>query len=328
MAKYPPPGTPPEEILHVLVDPRGSRLSRKIWYERYRGFQWAEDNSQEALELDQGKRNVPSFRDAMRWFMHIMHRYRFYPFESLGVWCGVAAVLQVLVLVILTFEDPGHLNADSKTLRFISNNIDEHRGYGAAMVLVFLMSYVPLMIPDLVRPWLTIMQFLGLFAAAFGGCFVVIFHAPDGWMATMHLVGAVMFVLGGVALHIAVWLDMPSLHRVRDLVLAGCAVLSGGTFFGTILAMHINNLQHTTHPTVQNVSAAAEYLLYVTVCVLDLVVAERIMEHAAFRLAISVQAATSNNTVRSTSLWFQPYMDASITLDCISCGISGAHRDV
>lgn len=244
---------------------------------------------------------LSTMRNVLFWVRNVLLHRDVYPFDALQTWCLVACMAQISVLVVLTFEEPGFTNEDTDTLRYISNNIDVHRGYGTAMLIAFAMSYIPLLIYHTQTEFISWLQFLGVTLASLGGCFVVMCHSSNSESVTgrYHLMGALVFVLGGQIGHFTLMYDISKmqLHASRDIVLATVNLLSFGTFFCTIIAIGLGDYSREEAGTLYWVSAGAEYILYFSFVSMNILIGERIVDNFTSRITHTLlQGPTAGKT--------------------------------
>lgn len=235
----------------------------------------------------------------------LLNTYQPHDLGLLKMWCILAAVLQISVLILLAFEAPGYedrvwVNASHvvngtrvyrmeprHVLRFISDNIDLHRGYGALMVVFFGMSYLPMMICTFRRSVYNVLMRSMLFTACVGGFLVVTCHSADkDIISWLHIAGAISFVVSGLVLHVILMSELTSmrLHIARDCTVLIIIVCLALTFAITLMLARSNEWTKSSHRIVFQVSAAAEYMLYISCVGLNVLVGERITEHLALRI--------------------------------------------
>lgn len=234
-----------------------------------------------------------------------------YPFKALHVWCSIACVAQMIVLLLLTFEPPGFKNYDSNTLRYISDNIDVHRGYGSCMVLAFAMSFIPLLLCVVENYLLDSIMFFMVGVAAAGGGLVVMCHSTGASDALvwMHISGAGAFIFGGIVLHGIVSLDIRryNLHGYRDLFLFGIIILVSVTFLGSIIYIKRTRIERSDPDHWQWfwVSGGCEYILYMSMIGMNLLVSERVRDNLCRRISDSVyDTVTSRGSGRKWLLGY------------------------
>ncbi len=250
--------------------------------------------------------SVESLQVAQEQCQHMVCRD--VPFVWTAVTWGLTAVLlQIVVLILLTFEPPGEtchgaLNGNviggddgqicnstniglvdsNDVIRFISDNIDSHRGYGSVMLLAFGASFV-LLLCILVEPLSLVLIYISVLLSAAGGVGVVVYH--HGNYSTHHIFSAALFIVFGVGAHLVAILSGPRRHIVRDCVL----FLSTACFASTFVLVHtIAKGQGERHDIWLRgkwwVAGIAEYLTYISVMFLNVLIPERIIENLSFRI--------------------------------------------
>lgn len=227
-------------------------------------------------------------------------------FDSINVWALVMATLQVAALMLLTFEAPGPLD-ENRIIRYISDNIASHQGYGGVMLVSFAGSYMLLAIVSL-PAWLVYTTFALVGGASFGGAGVVLFH---GAFEMQHIACAACFITCALLLHIVVIYSGPFRlrHTVRDAVLIAFTLAAALVFGGVLIANHIRvddsqsaedpaDVLQSRDPRLREwlwTSGVCEYVLYINMCLLNALVGQRVLEHTAWSVfnALPVCAARS-----------------------------------
>lgn len=230
-------------------------------------------------------------------------------FRSITTWALVMVVLQVAVLIMLSFEDPG-IEDENGIIRYISDNIAEHRGYGGVMLVAFAGSYLLLSMISLPH-WLIGVSTLLIGGAAFGGAGVVLFHGDYKWQ---HIGSAAGFIFCGLLLHVVAIYTGPwrFRHAIRDFVLLLFTLGTAGVFGGVLIAnsVYIDATQDRDvvesrfadrDPRLRDwwwVSGVCEYMLYINMCTLNIFVGERVFEHTAYSIfrALPVTVHSSTHT--------------------------------
>ena len=216
-------------------------------------------------------------------------------FNAITIWGLVMVTLQVAVLILLTFEAPG-LEDGTGIVRYISDNIAVHKGFGGVMLLAFAGSFLLLSTISL-PPWLVSFSVLLIGGTALGGTGVVVFHGEYEWQ---HIGCAAAFIGCGLALHIIAIYTGPWRwrHIVRDSVILGFTVIAAGLFAGFLIAnkLKVESTQDALDPLDRYsprdprlrwrwwISGVAEYMLYINMCVLNAFVGERVFEHTAYTI--------------------------------------------
>jgi hypothetical protein len=214
-------------------------------------------------------------------------------FGAVATWGLVMATLQIAVLMLLTFEAPG-LRDENGIVRYISDNIAAHPGFGGVMLLAFAGSFMLLSTVNLPR-FLVGLSVLLVGGAALGGAGVVFFHGEYEWQ---HIGCAGGFIACGLALHIIAIFTGPYRwrHTARDAVILAVTFAAAGLFAGFLIAnkIRIEDSQDSPDPLDRLsardtrlrwrwwVSGVAEYMLYISICVLNALVGQRVFEHTAF----------------------------------------------
>lgn len=214
-------------------------------------------------------------------------------FSAAYVWSLVMALLQLVALLLLTFESRSARDELSQpsnvteigfidqhgTIRFISDNIESHRGYGSVMLVAFSGSYM-LLVCVLVESSYLFQLLLTIVASSAGGLGVVIYHRD---FHTEHIASAAVFIAGGLLAHIIVAATIPFNNNVlRDWVFIGtpCALAT------TFLSLYWYAYDSTKGDRTRFVhwwwaSACAEYLLYISMTALNLTIPGRLLRHAS-----------------------------------------------
>jgi hypothetical protein len=216
-------------------------------------------------------------------------------FASITMWGLVMVTLQVAVLILLTFEAPG-LEDGAGIVRYISDNIAVHKGFGGVMLLAFAGSFLLLSMVSL-PPWLVSLSVLLIGGTALGGTGVVAFHGEYEWQ---HIGCAAGFIGCGLTLHVIAILTGPWRwrHTVRDAIVFAFTVVSAGLFAGFLIAnkVRVEESQDALDPldrlsprdprlrTRWWISGVAEYMLYINMCVLNAFVGQRVFEHTAYSI--------------------------------------------
>lgn len=254
------------------------------------------------------------------WFARVL-RGSISMFSSAYIWAFTMACLQVLALLLLTFEahSPRHVLAvtsnvttvglvdEHNLIRFISDNIAVHRGFGSLMLLAFAGSYILLVcvFMDPVTRWLLI--FVITLSSA-GGMGVVLFHFT---YHVEHLVGAVAFISGGLLAHIIVASTSIRNSFMYNSFIAISAVLAA-LFLSFYIVAHVStdgerndrkffNVSYVTNNTIVwevntqtyndtwfNIwwlAGLFEYLLYISMIALNVLIPDQIINHTAQKFA-------------------------------------------
>jgi hypothetical protein len=214
-------------------------------------------------------------------------------FGAVTTWGLVMVALQVSVLILLTFEAPGPQDGNG-IVRYISDNIAAHQGFGGVMLLSFAGSFLLLSVVSL-PPLLVGFSVLLIGGTALGGAGVVFFHGEYEWQ---HIGCATGFIASGLALHIVAIYTGPWRwrHTVRDAVFLLVTFTAAGLFAGFLVTnkLYIENTQDALNPLDRYsprdprlrwqwwVSGVAEYMLYINICVLNVFVGQRVFEHTAW----------------------------------------------
>lgn len=242
---------------------------------------------------------------AVRVVSNLLYNGNVFAYQAVYIGCYIACFLQMIILVFIAFEDPGFAHQPSGVLRYISNNIDSHRGYGTAMVMCFASSLVPLAMCRLLTLLGDFLLFFFMFVATVGGGWVIMFHDANdaSVISKLHVAGAAMLILGGVMMHMCVISDLSPLriNRMRDNVLLLCTALCALGFLLTIIVVKAEGYTQDTHPEWFWASAALEYLLYVTFVALNWLVPERLLQHTALRLVVSIP-----QVIQRRDIWLTP----------------------
>lgn len=214
-------------------------------------------------------------------------------FRSLNVWGYVMVFLQLSALFILSFEAPGMTDVNG-VIRYISDNIADHRGFGGVMLISFTGSLLLVSMVSLNKAMVFVTVIL-IAGSTFGGAGVVLFH---GDFKFQHLACACAFISCGLLLHIIAIYTGPwrIRHTVRDMVFLFFTFASTGIFAGFLISnmMYIHMTKHRTVPAEVFddrdprlwkwwwISGVSEYVLYINMCILNLFVGQRLFEHTAW----------------------------------------------
>lgn len=214
-------------------------------------------------------------------------------FRSVTIWALVMVVLQIAVLIMLTFEDPG-IRDDNGIIRYISDNIATHQGYGGVMLLSFAGSFLLLSMVSL-PSWMVPPSVLLIGGASLGGAGVVLFHGEFEWQ---HIGCAAAFIACGLALHLIAIFTGPwrLRHTARDIILIVFTLVAAGLFAGFLIAnkIKVESTSDAADPADRFsdrdprlrwqwwVSGVAEYMLYINMCTLNIFVGQRILEHTSW----------------------------------------------
>lgn len=205
-------------------------------------------------------------------------------------------VLQLLSLLLLTFEPVNLYNyngtdttfilhngfTDTGTvIRFISDNIDAHRGYGAAMLLAFSGSFMLLVC--IMAKYIELMILFVTFAAA-GGIGVVVFHGAQEWE---HIGCAAAFIFFGVLSHFMACVTGPfRRHVFRDGLMIFITTACGAIFLTTFVIAHREDpARHAPTHRLERLWWTAgifEYVLYISITFLNFLIPSRLLEHIAY----------------------------------------------
>lgn len=175
---------------------------------------------------------------------------------------------------------------DRYMIRFISENIDSHRGYASGMLLSFTGSFI-LLVCVAVEGGVALGILFLVCTAAFGGVGVVVFH---GKWHTTHIVCAILFITSGILAHYMVAVTGPwKRNATRDTIMFMSTVLSAVSFvLFYFLAYSISDdNRHDERHHVRLmwwIAGISEYILYVTMSILNAYLPQRITEHIAFRV--------------------------------------------
>lgn len=253
--------------------------------------------------------NGPGMQAVMTWFEHTL-RGCISVFNAAYVWGYIMVVLQIVVLLLLTFEAPGprevlELGANqtaiglvnyrdrsmpayadwNNTVRFISDNIAMHRGFGSVMLLSFSGSYL-LLICVFSNAYVKALLVICIVASSVGGLGVVLFH--DAKYHTHHIACAALFIAGGILAHVVVSVSSAKRHFVRDAVFIGMPIAMACAFLGTYWYAYKKSNDNRNHPkyiTTWWISGICEYLLYISISILNLLIPGRVLQHAASTFA-------------------------------------------
>lgn len=199
-------------------------------------------------------------------------------------------MLQIIALLLLTFENSSLVD-DNNIMRYISDNIAEHRGYGSMMVVAFLGSLGLLSCMLLKKTHtgrsdlskvLVVTTYLLYTGCIFGGVGTVLFH---GEFDTEHLICAGLLIACGISLHVLAIATGTGKHRFRDGVLL-TMTLTSAIIFLVVLLMNDEVVRDKKllprDPSLKTrwwLSATSEYVLYLHIVILNFLVNERILEH-------------------------------------------------
>jgi hypothetical protein len=243
-----------------------------------------------------------SMQGAVGIVARMIYAGELFAYQAVYIGCYIACFLQILVLMFIAFEPPGFAHPDPKVLRFISNNIAEHRGFGAGMVLCFAASLIPLCMCRLLNWFTDILIFLSLFIATLGGAWVIMFHesSDTSAIATLHVAGAGMLVFGGVLMHFCVCLELRTLrlHWWRDTLIFVVTLAAALGFLATIVTIKSSGWEVGDHPRWYWASAAFEYILYVSFVALNWLVPDNLVEHTALRVVVGLPGK-----VKDVNVW-------------------------
>lgn len=252
--------------------------------------------------------SVPSQQLApvVSWFEHVL-RVNVSTFSAAYVWGYTMVALQILALILLTLEPfsaqeviehpdftvvglvnyrnrsmPQYKNYNN-TIRFISDNIHQHRGYGSVMLLAFAGSYV-LFACVFMSPGVMVVIGICIIFSAAGGLGVVLFH--DGQYHTHHIASAAVFISGGLIAHALV---AQTLHRrIQDLIFIGTPALFALLFLSFYTHCHSKSHGNRNDPKYINLwwyAGIFEYMLYITMTALNLMIPERLIRSASMQFA-------------------------------------------
>lgn len=229
-------------------------------------------------------------------------------FQAVSVWALVMVLLQLAALMLLTFEAPGPRD-ESNIIRYISDNIAVHQGYGGVMLVSFAGSYMLLSVV-IFPAWLVYMSFVLVGGATFGGAGVVLFH-PEHF-SVQHIGSACAFIACGFLLHLLVIYSGPwrLRHTARDAVLvvltSVTAVVFGGVLFANRLRIHAS--QDDAEPLTPRdprlrvwlwTSGVCEYVLYLNMCALNALISQRVLEHTAWAVFSALPVCALRSRLRA-----------------------------
>ena len=248
--------------------------------------------------------------DVYRWLEAHIAADTFLQLRSINIWALIMVVLQISVLIMLSFEDPG-VEDTNGIIRYISDNIAEHKGYGGVMLVAFAGSYLLLSMVTL-PPWMVIPSLVLIGGAAFGGAGVVLFHGKYEWQ---HIGSAGGFIACGLALHVIAIYTGPwqFRHTVRDAVLLLFTLGTAGFFAGGLIrnkiyvdglsdSVDLNAIFAQRYSSLRTwwwISGVSEYILYINMCTLNIFVGERIVEHTAFSVYKALPSILLRESQRS-----------------------------
>ena len=230
----------------------------------------------------------------VNWFEYNM-RQSVSIFTAAYVWSMVMVALQLIALLLLTFESrsardefmqPSNVTEigfidHHDTIRFISDNIESHRGFGSLMLLAFSGSYV-LLVCVLVDTSTLFLLLITIVASSAGGIGVVVYHRD---FHTEHIICAAIFIAGGLLAHVIVTVTLPFNNNIlRDFVflLTPCGL--GATFLGLYWYTYVETKgTRTQYLHWWWAAACAEYLLYLSITALNLTIPGRLLRHASYR---------------------------------------------
>lgn len=234
--------------------------------------------------------------DLLRYLQEYTYYHCIPGITDLQLWCATMTVLQIAALLLLTFENSSLVD-ENNVIRYISDNIADHRGYGSMMVLAFMGSLGLLSCMMLKNTYtrrhtsrsdlsnfLISIIYLSYTVCIFGGVGTVVFH---GEFDTEHLICAALLIACGIFLHIIAIATGTRQHLFRDGILL-TMTLSSAIIFVVVLLMNNKvvrdqNLQ-PRDPSLKTrwwLSATSEYVLYLHVVILNSLVSERVLEHFA-----------------------------------------------
>lgn len=190
-------------------------------------------------------------------------------------------------------------------VRFISDNIDKHKGFGSVMVLAFAGCYI-------LTGAITESRGVGMMinvliaCATGGGVGVVAFHSPYD---LEHIVCATVFIVSGFLIHMLVAFTAPAIHRMRDYIILLLTAGAGIVFivFFWIAETRGKVPRDGNQVRYWSISAIAEYCLYTGMVILNMLVGERICDHLCYTaLMEAINGGTSNRTVFGLSMFRNP----------------------
>lgn len=234
-------------------------------------------------------------------------------FRSMYIWAAVTTMLQITILILILFQEPG-ITEKNGVPRFISDNLAVHRGYGGVMLLVFTSLYVLLSMAQMPYAVTAICNVL-VGINAFSGMGVVLFHDE---FEIEHLTCATIFIISGYVLHLLMQqTGPPNRHTVRDFAIFTTTFISAALFGGIIIynKMYIYDHNHSKPPPLKLytsrdvrlyemwwISAIAEYILYINITVLNSLTAQRIFEHTMHSIAQQIYIYCLQQTYTNMTL--------------------------
>ena len=232
------------------------------------------------------------------------------------LWCinGVFVVMQINYLVLIALEPPGFLD-NHGIIRYISDGIRDHNGFGAAMLISFCASVTVLCIcrlpkrkHEIFRGWLK-------GSLVWGGIGVIGFHDTGHYL---HLTHAGIFITSGLLLHLMhTPFQVP--HVVRDNLKFYILFVLSVTFLILFFALPMSIQEpkvhwngNESHRLRWTFSALFEYLLYVTICALNSCAVSRVVYWS--QKNINLEDKPTYDCVIDTILMFLPFLAIGLTL--------------
>lgn len=244
------------------------------------------------------------------WIQNAL-RNNMYFFSVAFTWGSLMVILQIVSLLLLTFEPtiifPGKvanvtahttvmydindmeflrtgLRTPNNLIRFISDNIDTHRGYGALMLLSFGGSFF--LVACVITTYYPLILFL-ISTAASGGLGVVMFHG--GGYDTHHITCAGVFIGAGILVHASIcFAGNFRGHILRDVIMLSIAAATGSVFLVCFLiANHEDGTRSAPTSRLRSLwltAAVCEYLLFLSMVLLNLLIPTRLLEQVAHKI--------------------------------------------
>lgn len=232
------------------------------------------------------EKTCKNHEEALKWICTYLYHKEDPKISNLYIWCAVMFFFQISALLLLTFEQSQLTDANNIIL-YVSNNIDDHRGFGALMLISFLGS---LFVINVVVSDKSILWKCGVFVliaiCVSGGTGTVLFHDPYKYQ---HIASAAVFIISGLLLHLIAILALPyKIHKIRDSVLFVLAVTSAIVFATFLIITHVraenegvSDSRDPKYKTLIWISGTSEYLLYIFITILNFLVYERVIEYFA-----------------------------------------------